>query len=204
MSVAGLFRSLTVLALSCRPCLHPARSNPPCPSPADIVGSCRHSLVLGNRLTSCLLFSNLQLLPMWQDAGSRGLLAVKTVCPSGSFCCGKPLRGSSGTLSPLGLASPCLFCTGPSGGCRLFCFPCPRPPWARLWALLQLSRTRSRLPGSPFLQGPRSLLEILLEPCHPLNLLRKPVGTCTRNVPSPSITLPFLGGWVEGRAVVSL
>lgn len=55
----------------------------------------------------------------------------------------------------------------------------------------------------PFSQGPRSLLEILFEPSHPLNLLRKPVGTCTRNMHSPSITLPFLGGWVEGRAVVS-
>lgn len=54
----------------CRRCLHPARSNPPCPRPADTLGSCRHSLVLGNRLTSCLLSAGLQLLPVWQDAGA--------------------------------------------------------------------------------------------------------------------------------------
>ena len=59
---------------------------------------------------------------------SRGLLAVKMVCPSGSFCCREPLHGSSGALSLLGLASLCLLCTGPSGGCRLSCCHCQGPP----------------------------------------------------------------------------
>ena len=81
--------------------------------------------------------------------------------------------------------------------------PAAAPAWGEPVGFSTAQPCKEQAARFPFWQVPPSLLETLLEPSHPLNMLRKPVGTCTRNVPSPSITLPFLGGWVEGRAVVS-
>lgn len=149
--------------------LAPRSVKSPMPVPADLLGSGWHSLVLGNRLTSCLLSFDLQLLPVWQEAGSRGLPAVKTVCPSGSPSCREPLCGSSGALSRLVLASACLLCTGPSGGCRLSCCHCqalPPPPHHKLAAWGRVSCCLAQqVPGS--CRAPTLLTSALLQkgPC---------------------------------------